>query len=404
MDFGISPQFEKTLNDIQQFVEQELYPLEPEVGTRGFRATLPKLKAAREKVKKMGFWCPQIPKEHGGMGLSLMEHGMVSAVLGRSMLGHYSFNCQAPDAGNMEILLEHGTPEQKKTFLEPMLKGEIRSCFAMTEPEHAGSNPTWMDTTAKKDGDDYVINGHKWFTSSADGATFSVVMAVTNPDAPPHQRASQILVPIGTPGFKIIKNLSVMGHVGEDHHSHAEVRFENCRVPQKNLLGKEGAGFQIAQERLGAGRIHHCMRWLGICERSFELMCKRAAERELAPGKPLGTRQIVQAWIAESRAEINASRLSVLEAAWKIQNQGQLAAREEISCIKFYVAGVLLRVLDRAIQVHGAMGLTNETPLAAFWAAERGARIYDGPDEVHKMVVARQRLKKYGVQVATAGA
>jgi alkylation response protein AidB-like acyl-CoA dehydrogenase len=401
MDFSITPQMQKTLADIQQFMEKEIYPLEPEVGANGFRATLPKLKAARQKVKDMGLWCPQIPKAHGGLGLTMMEHGMVSAVLGQSLIGHYVFNCQAPDAGNMEILIEHGTPEQKKTFLEPLLRGDIRSCFAMTEPEHAGSNPTWLSTQAKKDGKDYVINGHKWFASSADGATFAVVMAVTNPDAPAHERASQILVPLNTPGFKLVKNLSVMGHVGEDHASHAEVRFENCRVPQSNLLGKEGAGFAIAQERLGAGRIHHCMRWLGICERAFDLMCKRAAQRELAPGKVLGTRQIVQAWIAESRAQINAARLMVLEAAWKIENQGQKGARVEISCIKFYVAGVLLEVLDRAIQTHGGMGLTNETPLAAFYAAERGARIYDGPDEVHKMVVARQAMKKYGVQVST---
>ncbi len=401
MDFSITPQMQKTLADIQQFLEKEIYPLEPEVGAKGFRATLPKLKAARQKVKDMGLWCPQIPKAHGGLGLTMMEHGMVSAVLGQSLIGHYVFNCQAPDAGNMEILIEHGTPEQKKTFLEPLLRGDIRSCFAMTEPEHAGSNPTWLSTQAKKDGKDYVINGHKWFASSADGATFAVVMAVTNPDAPAHERASQILVPLSTPGFKLVKNLSVMGHVGEDHASHAEVRFENCRVPQSNLLGKEGAGFAIAQERLGAGRIHHCMRWLGICERAFDLMCKRAAQRELAPGKVLGTRQIVQAWIAESRAEMNAARLMVLEAAWKIQNLGQREARVEISCIKFYVAGVLLRVLDRAIQTHGGMGLTDATPLAAFWAAERGARIYDGPDEVHKMVVARQAMKKYGVQVST---
>jgi acyl-CoA dehydrogenase len=401
MDFAIPEQMQQTLDHIGRFMEAEVYPLEIEVAQQGFRAALPKLKATREKVKSMGFWCPQISRQYGGMGLSLLEHGLVSAVLGRSLLGHYVFNCQAPDAGNMEILIEHGTPEQKKNFLEPLLRGETRSCFAMTEPEHAGSNPTWMDTTAVKDVNDYVINGHKWFTSSADGAAFAVVMAVTNPQAAPHQRASQILVPTDTPGFKRIKNLSVLGHIGEDHASHAEVRFDNCRVPQSNLLGKEGEGFAIAQERLGAGRIHHCMRWIGIAERAFELMCKRATERELAPGNPLGTRQIIQSWIAESRAEINASRLMVLEAAWKIQNLGQRAAREEISCIKFYVADVLLKVLDRAIQTHGAMGLTPETPLAAFWAAERGARIYDGPDEVHKMVVARQALKKHGLQISS---
>ncbi|HKF20514.1 MAG TPA: acyl-CoA dehydrogenase family protein [Candidatus Angelobacter sp.] len=401
MEFAVESKLQKTLNEIQQFLEREIIPLEPQVAEHGFKSVLPRLKAARHKVKEMGLWCPQIPKEYGGVGLSLMEHGMVSAVLGRTLLGHYVFNCQAPDAGNMEILIEHGTPEQKKTYLEPLLRGDIRSCFAMTEPEHAGSNPTWLDTAAVKDGKDYVINGHKWFTSSCDGAAFAVTMAVTNPDAPPHQRASQIIVPTTTPGFTRVKNISVLGHAGEDYSSHSEVRFDNCRVPQSNLLGQEGAGFQIAQERLGAGRIHHCMRWLGICERSFDLMCKRAAERELAPGKPLATRQIVQQWIAESRAEINAARLMVLEAAWKIEKLGQLGAREEISCIKFYVAGVLLRVLDRAIQVHGAMGLTPGTPLAAFWAAERGARIYDGPDEVHKMVVARQIIKKYGVQIST---
>ena len=401
MDFAISPQMQKTLNDIQQFVERELYPLESQVGSKGFRATLPRLKSVRQKVKELGWWCPQIPKEHGGMGLN--PDGARYGQRGAWAYAPRSLRVQLPGAR----CRQHGNPfgarntGTKKTYLEPLLKGDIRSCFAMTEPEHAGSNPTWMSTTAVKEGDDYVINGHKWFTSSADGATFAVTMAVTNPDAPPHQRASQILVPTDPPGFKLITNLSVMGHVGEDHASHAEVRFENCRVPQKNLLGKEGAGFAIAQERLGAGRIHHCMRWLGICGRSLDLMCKRAAQRELAPGKPLGTRQMVQAWIAESRAEMNASRLMVLEAAWKIQNFGQLEAREEISCIKFYVAGVLLKTLDRAIQTHGAMGLTPETPLAAFYAAERGARIYDGPDEVHKMVVARQRLKKYGLQVST---
>jgi len=347
----------------------------------------------------LGYWCPQIPKDYGGMGLRLLEHGLVSAVLGRSTLGHYVFNCQAPDAGNMEILIAHGTAEQKKNYLEPLLRGEIRSCFAMTEPERPGSNPLWMETTARRDGGHYVLNGHKWFTSAADGAAFAVVMAITNPEAAPHRRASQIIVPTGAPGFKLVRNLRVMGHHGEDYASHGEVVFEDCRVPQTNLLGTEGAGFLIAQERLGAGRIHHCMRWIGICERGFDLMCRRAVARELAPGKPLATRQIIQQWIAESRAEINAARLMVLEAAWKIDNFGQLAARVEISCIKFFVADVLLRVLDRAVQTHGALGLTSETPLAAFLAGERGARIYDGPDEVHKMVVARQVLKKYGLQI-----
>jgi len=226
-------------------------------------------------------------------------------------------------------------------------------------------------------------------------------MAVTNPKAPRHERASQIIVPLSNPGFKFVRNISMGGHTGEDYSSHAEVVYENCRVPRTNLLGPEGAGFLIAQERLGPGRIHHCMRWVGICERSFELMCHQAATRELQPGKPLGTRQIVQAWIAESRAEINAARLMVLEAAWKIDHEGLYNARQEISCIKFYVAGVMLRVIDRAIQVHGALGLTDDTPLATFLHNERGARIYDGADEVHKMVVAKRELKRHGIKVSS---
>jgi alkylation response protein AidB-like acyl-CoA dehydrogenase len=401
MDFGISPKMQEILAGIRDFMQREVYPLEKAVAERGFGAMRGELNTLRQKVKQHGYWCPQIHKEHGGMGLSLLEHGMVSEELGRSPLGHYAFNCQAPDAGNMEILIQFGTPAQKETYLRPLLAGEIRSCFSMTEPDHPGSNPTWMGTTATRDGDSYVINGRKWFTSSADGAAFAIVMAVTNPEAPPYERASQIIVPLDTPGFKFVRNIPIMGHAGDDYDSHAEVVYDNCRVPRSNLLGAEGAGFVIAQERLGPGRIHHCMRWIGICERSFDLMCQRAAERELSPGRPLATRQIVQAWIAESRAEINAARLSVLNAAWKIDNEGMLAARTEISTIKFFVADVLLKVIDRAIQVHGALGITSDTPLAAFLRNERGARIYDGPDEVHKIVVARQVMKNYGVKLSS---
>lgn len=401
MDFSVSPKMQEILAGIRELMQAEIFPLEREVAERGFRAMREPLGAVRQKVKARGYWCPQIHKEHGGMGLSLLEHGMVSEALGRSPLGHYSFNCQAPDAGNMEILIQFGTDEQKEKFLKPLLQGEIRSCFSMTEPDRPGSNPTWLAATAVRDGDDYVINGHKWFTSSADGAAFAIVMAVTNPDAPPYERASQIIVPLDTPGFEFVRNIPIMGHAGDDYDSHAEVRYNNVRVPRKNLLGAEGAGFLIAQERLGPGRIHHCMRWIGICERSFDLMCQRAATRELSPGKPLGTRQAVQAWIAESRAEINAARLAVLHAAWKIDNEGLLASRTEISAIKFLVADVMLKVIDRAIQVHGALGVTSDTPLAAFLRNERGARIYDGADEVHKTVVARQVLKEYGLRLSS---
>ncbi|MCB9434575.1 MAG: acyl-CoA dehydrogenase family protein [Ardenticatenaceae bacterium] len=386
---------DKVLDTMRQFVREEIIPLEAEFLAKGFTAMLPKLQEKREMVKKLGFWCPQIPEEYGGMGLSLMEHGLVSEVLGQTPIGHFVFNCQAPDAGNMEILIDHGTPEQKEKFLLPLVRGEVRSCFSMTEPEHAGSNPVVMSTTAVKEGNSYIIDGHKWFTSAADGAAFAVVMAVTDPHASVHQRASQIIVPTDTPGFELIRNISVMGEPGDGWASHAEVRYSDVRVPQENLLGQEGHGFAIAQERLGPGRIHHCMRWLGICERAFELMVKQALLRELGPGTVLADKQTIQNWVAESRAEMNAARLMVLDAANKIDKQGVYASRNEISMIKFFVAGVLMRVLDRAIQTHGAMGMTDDTPLAYWYRHERASRIYDGPDEVHKMVVARRIFKQY---------
>ncbi|HEX7176173.1 MAG TPA: acyl-CoA dehydrogenase family protein [Pyrinomonadaceae bacterium] len=389
------------LSQIREFIIAEAIPLEQDFARRPFRELLPRLAALRQKVKELRLWAPQIPSEHGGLGLTLMEFARVSEELGRTPLGHYLFNCQAPDAGNMEVLMSHGTPEQKETFLAPLARGDVRSCFSMTEPEHAGSNPVWMSTTAARDGDDYVINGHKWFTSGAEGAAFAIVMAVTNADeANPYKRASQIVVPTDTPGFRIVRNVSVMGEEGSDYASHAEVRYEDCRVPRRNLLGREGEGFRIAQERLGPGRIQHCMRWVGVCERAFEMMCERAARRELAPGVPLGSRQSVQEWIAESRAEIKAARLLVLHTAERIDREGAAAAREDISLIKFFVAGVMHRVLDRAVQTHGALGLTDDTVLAYWYRHERAARIYDGPDEVHKSVVARSVLRKYGVDIS----
>jgi alkylation response protein AidB-like acyl-CoA dehydrogenase len=301
----------------------------------------------------------------------------------------------------MEILMEAGSEQQKKQFLEPLARGEIRSCFAMTEPENPGSNPVLLNATAVKDGDDYMINGHKWFTSAADGAAFTIAMVVTNPDAPSrHARASQIIVPLDTPGFRIVRNISIMGETGGDWLSHAEVMFENCRVPQSNLLGKDGQGFALAQVRLGPGRIHHCMRWIGICERAFDMMCARAATRELSTGKPLATRQVIQHWIAESRANIDAARLLVLDAADNVEQHGAHAARINISEIKFFVANVMHELIDRAIQVHGALGITDDTLLSFWYRHERGARIYDGADEVHKSVVAREVLKKYGVDVS----
>jgi len=388
---------EDLLGKVRALLKEEVYPLERNFLNDGFEAVFKELEDLRSRVKDLGFWLPQIPKDLGGMGLSLVDHGLLSAELGTTPLGHYLFNCQAPDAGNMEILMRYGTREQKEEYLRPLLAGEIRSCFAMTEPEHPGSNPVWMSTRAEREGDEYRINGHKWFTSSAEGSSFAVAMVITDPQAPPHERASQIIVPTGTPGFEIVRNTSVMGHRGTGWHSHGEVRFKDCRVPAANLLGEEGRGFAIAQERLGPGRIHHCMRWIGICERSLDLMCRYAAHRDTAPGKPLGSNQFVQGWIAESKAEISAARWLVLHTAWTIERSGVREARNEISLIKFFVAGVMMKVIDRAIQTHGGLGMTDHTPLAYFYRTERAGRIYNGPDEVHKLVVAKRILKSYGL-------
>lgn len=394
MDFSVSEEMQYLLANIEDVMRREVYPLERGFLEKGFYALEPAINGARAKVKELGLWAPQIPREIGGLGLSLLEHGMVSEVLGRSPLAHYVFGCQAPDAGNIEILHKYGTDEQKREYLEPLAAGLIRSCFSMTEPDSPGSNPTQLSCRADSDGDDYVITGRKWFTSAADGAAFAIVMAVTNPDAPPHLRASQIIVPTSAPGFNRVRNISIMGRPGDGYSSHAEVAYEGCRVPKSNRLGPEGKGFLIAQERLGPGRIHHCMRWLGIAERAFELMCDRAATRRIDEMETLGQKGIVQAWIAESRASMNAARLAVLQAAWKIDRLGFTEAKEDISLIKFLVANVMLTVVDRAIQVHGALGITDDTVLAYFYAHERGARIYDGPDEVHKIAAAKQILRR----------
>jgi acyl-CoA dehydrogenase len=253
-----------------------------------------------------------------------------------------------------------------------------------------------MDTTAVKQGGEYVINGQKWYSTAADGAEFSIVMAITNPEANPYLRASMIIVPVNSPGFNLVRNISVMGHSGSDYFSHAEILFQSCRVPVENLLGPEGHGFVIAQERLGPGRIHHCMRWIGVCNRAMELMCRRASERIISPDKrTLSSKQIIQSWIAESAAEIQAARLMTLHAAWKIEKLGQKDARVDISLIKFFVAGVMQRVVDRALQVHGGLGMTDDTILAFFYRHERAARIYDGADEVHKINVAKSILKHF---------
>ncbi len=392
MDFSISESLRSMLASVRELVDRAVLPLEPRLAGGRFAELVPALAAVRAEVKARGLWAPQLPRDLGGMGLRLLEFALVGEELGRSPLGNYVFNCQAPDAGNMELLREFGTEVQKERWLMPLTRGDERSCFAMTEPDHPGSNPVWMGTRAVRDGDAYVIDGRKWFASGADGSSFAIVMAVTDPDADPHRRASLLIVPAGTRGFRHVRNISCMGHAGDDWASHAELAFEACRVPIENRLGEEGAGFAMAQARLGPGRIHHAMRWIGVCRRAFDLMCERAAGRQLAPGDPLGSRQAVQGWIAESRAAIEAARLLVLHAAWTIDTQGSDAAREAISLVKFHVADVMLQVVDRAIQTHGALGISDDTVLSWFYRQERAARIYDGPDEVHKAVVARRIL------------
>jgi len=391
-------QTEALVPRIREFILTELVPLETtEYLTGNFSTVARVLDQKRELVRKAGLWGLQHSVDEGGLGLSLCEFGQVSEVLAWSPFGHYTFNCQAPDIGNMELLHRHASDTLRRHYLEPLRDGHIRSCFSMTEPEFAGSNPTRLGTTAERDGDNWVINGHKWFTSSADGAAFAIVMAVTNPAAAPHRRASMLLVPTDTPGFELVRNISIMGEPSDHWGSHAEIRYTDVRVPLGNLIGDEGAGFTLAQERLGPGRIHHCMRWIGISERCLDLMCRRAATRELEDGVMLGEKQFVQGWIAESRAQIDAARLMVLRTAHNIDQRGAAAVRDQISAIKFFVADVMLTVIDRAIQTYGAMGITDDIVLPWYYRHERGARIYDGADEVHKTALARSLLKGYGL-------
>jgi alkylation response protein AidB-like acyl-CoA dehydrogenase len=389
IDFSIPPELESHRQHVTAFMEQHIYPNEGAfVEDEGLPVELEK--ELQAKVKAAGLWAPNLPREWGGMGVGFIGQALLNEIIGRSIIAPRVFGSAAPDAGNAELLIISGTPEQNEEYLRPLASGEVRSCFAMTEPEVAGSDPTGLRTTAVKDNDEWVINGHKWFISGAIGSAFAIVMAVTNPDAEPHARASMILVPTDTPGFNIIRAVPVMGSGGVG--GHCEIRFEDCRVPLGNLLGAEGKGFKLAQARLGPGRIQHCMRWIGAAQRSFEMMCSYALKRA-SFGEPLANKQTVQNWIADSAAELEAARLLTLKAAWKMDREED--ARTEISIIKFFVARVLHDVIDRAIQVHGALGYSRDTPLETFYRDARAARIYDGPDEVHRQAVAQRVLKLF---------
>ena len=374
----------------RSFMDEHVYPNE-EALSREDDASVGLLSELRARAKLVGLWAPHLPPEAGGTGLGFLAYASLNEEIGRVVWAQIIFNCQAPDAGNGEILHLYGTESQKERFLRPLVAGDVRSFFAMTEPDVSGSDPTGLRTTAVLDGDEWVIDGRKWFSSGAEGAGFAIVMAVTDPGAEPRNRMSQIIVPADAPGIDI-EPVPVLGHRGRGWSTHCEVRFDKVRVPAENILGKRGDGFQIAQARLGPGRIHHVMRWIGQMERAFELMCTRALERD-AFGSPLADKQTVQNWIADSAAEIHACRLMTLDAAQKIDEGAD--ARVEISLIKFYGANALSNVIDHAVQVHGALGITDRSPLSHMYAMARGAHIYDGPDEVHRLVVSRRVLKSF---------
>ncbi|HEX2086944.1 MAG TPA: acyl-CoA dehydrogenase family protein [Solirubrobacteraceae bacterium] len=394
-DFSTEPEFQAHLDWMRDFVREEVRPLELlRLSPEQFdRATEP----LKEQVKERGLWAAHLPPALGGQGYGQVKLGLMHEILGTTPFAPMVFGNSAPDSGNSEILALAGTEEQKERWLHPLLNGDLRSAFSMTEPHTAGSDPTLLQTRATKDGDGWVINGHKWFSSHASIADFLIVMAVTDPDARPHQRASMFIVPADTPGVNILRDVPTMEHPEDVHGQlggHAEVLYEDVRVGPDALLGAEGAGFLIAQQRLGPGRIHHCMRWLGVARRAFDMMCERATYRQ-SHGGTLGEKQSVQNFIADSAAEMQAARLMTLHAAWIMDTQGASAARKEISLIKFYGAKVLADVIDRAIQVHGSLGYSTDLPLEQMYRFARAWRIYDGADEVHRQTVARLILRGY---------
>jgi acyl-CoA dehydrogenase len=388
---AVTPELQELRERYAAFMAEHVYPNEAALAAAD-DASQALAGDLRGRARADGLWAPHLGPEAGGTGRGFLAYAFLNEVIGRSHWGQLVFGCQAPDAGNGEILHRFGTPEQRRRWLQPLVAGDVRSFFGMTEPDVSGSDPTGLQSRAAAVGDAWVLDAHKWFASGADGAAFGVVMAVTDPQAGRHERATLFIVPADAPGVEVVRRIPVFGHVGRGWNTHCEVRLRGVRVPAGNMLGARGEGFRIAQERLGPGRIHHVMRWLGQMQRAFDLMCERSLERH-AFGGPLADKGAVQAWIADSAAEISACRLLTLDAAGRI-DRGE-DARVQVSAVKVFAAGVLHDVIDRAVQAHGALGVSDDSPLAGMYAAARTARIYDGPDEVHRMAVARRILDRY---------
>jgi acyl-CoA dehydrogenase len=398
-DFSTDEAFEEQLVWMRGFLRDEIMPLE----TLSLRhdQLLALMAPLQAEVKRRGLWAAHLPPELGGMGFGQVKLGLMHEILGQSMYGPVVFGNNAPDSGNAELLAAGmemtGRLDIKARWLDPLLSGEIRSGFSMTEPDTAGSDPRLLKTRAVRDGGEWVINGHKWYTTNGSVADVLIVMAVTNPEVHPYQGSSMFVVPVATKGVTILRDVGAMDHPEITYGqfgNHAEILYEDVRVPEDHLIGPEGAGFVLAQARLGPGRIHHCMRWLGQAQRAFDMMCERSLSR-YTHGSLLSEKQTILNWIADSKAEMHAARLMTLHAAWKMDQVGSAGARDEIAMIKYYGAGVLHNVIDRAIQTYGSLGYSTDMPLEAMYRAARAARIYDGPDEVHRQTVARHALRDY---------
>jgi acyl-CoA dehydrogenase len=403
MDFSYSPRTQELQAQVRRFMEEHVHPNEQrywdelEANTAaGKRWTpLPLIEELKPKARAQGLWNLFLPQSEYGAGLTNQEYAPLAEIMGRTPWASEVFNCSAPDTGNMETIVRYGTPAQKKQWLEPLLDGRMRSAFAMTEPEVASSDATNIAARIERDGDDYVINGHKWWTSGAGDprCKIFIFMGKTDPDAPRHSQQSMILVPSDAAGITIVRPLTVFGY-DDAPHGHMEVLFENVRVPATNMLLGEGRGFEIAQGRLGPGRIHHCMRLVGLAERALELMCKRASAR-VAFGKPVASQTVTQERIAEARCMIDQARLLTLKAAWMMDVAGNKTAKAEIAMIKVVAPSMACKVIDWAIQVHGGGGVSDDFPLAKFYAGARTLRFADGPDEVHRNSIAKMELGKY---------